>query len=170
MVFGSVERHGGVLDVESGIEEGTAFHIFLPLIEAAIVHDSITPALSIQGNLETILLVDDEDNLRNTIAEVLQGLGYHVIEACDGDQALSLYLEHQEQIKLILSDIVMPGMGGVELAREIRKMNNNIPIILATGYDRELVTSGNKDIANCHVLSKLILPTFGGHPEISYYL
>ncbi|WP_018294437.1 PAS domain S-box protein [Mariprofundus ferrooxydans] len=154
MVFGSIERHGGVLDVESDIGKGTAFHIYLPLIQAAVVNDSIPPSFSIQGNAETILLVDDEDNLRDTTSEVLQGLGYQVIEACDGDQALRLYLEHHEQIELILSDIVMPGMGGVELAREIRKLNDNIPIILATGYDRALVTSGNADISNCHVLSK----------------
>ncbi|ATX78837.1 PAS/PAC sensor hybrid histidine kinase [Mariprofundus aestuarium] len=154
MVFGSIERHGGILEVESQPGEGTAFHIYLPLVEAPIIDATIADDSSVQGNQETILLADDEESLRLTTSEVLQGLGYQVIEASDGEQALSLFLQHQDQIDLILSDIVMPGIGGVDLAKEIRKMGSNVPIILATGYDRELVTSGNAVIANCEILTK----------------
>lgn len=154
MVFGSVERHGGILEVESCPGQGTSFHIYLPLVISSVASNNMQPQVTVRGNMETILLADDEENLLSTTSEVLQELGYHVIEATNGEQALSLYIQHRGQIDLILSDIVMPGIGGVELASEIRKINSDIPIILATGYDRELVTSGKADIETCRILTK----------------
>ncbi|ATX82710.1 PAS/PAC sensor hybrid histidine kinase [Mariprofundus ferrinatatus] len=154
MVIGSIERLGGVVEVETKQGEGSAFNIYLPLVHSPVIQveeAAVTPA---SGNMETILLADDEESLRTTTSEVLQGLGYTVIEARDGEEALSLYHKHQKEVALLLSDIVMPGIGGVELAQRLRRMDSKLPIILATGYDKELVTSGQAAIEGCEILTK----------------
>jgi len=136
MVYGAIQTHFGYIDMES-TPTNTAFHIYLPLIsvdsiEAGKLQDEI-----IQGKSETILLVDDDPDMRTVTCEVLQSLNYTVIKAQDGQQALNLFQHHGENIDIILTDIVMPVMGGHELARHARQLKKDIPIIFASGYDKK---------------------------------
>jgi len=153
MVYGCVQMHGGIIDVESEPGSGTAFHIYLPLINTAA-----TPAAesspTISGHGELILLVDDEACMLETSGEVLRSMSYDVLEAADGEQALALFKMHQHDIALIITDIVMPKMGGVDLAKYVRKLDTDIPIIFATGYDKEHAFSGKSTIDQSIVVNK----------------
>ncbi|GAV21459.1 two-component system, cell cycle sensor histidine kinase and response regulator CckA [Mariprofundus micogutta] len=137
MVFGAVKTHRGVVDVESVEGKGATFHVYIPLFESTrSVLDSPKQQLVIQGRGETILLVDDQQQITDTGKEVLESLGYHVLIAADGQQALNLFEAHLDEIDLIIIDVVMPVMGGIEAAGLIRRRKPQVKIMMSTGYDK----------------------------------
>jgi len=145
MVYGAVQSHGGIIEVESEMGAGTSFLIYLPLVEFNGDIEAASDSSKVLGAGETILLVDDEYSMRETTSEVLESLGYKVFKASDGEQALEIFKARQQEIALILTDIVMPKMGGIELAKCIRQLDKRAPIIFATGYDKESeFTDGNQ--------------------------
>ncbi|PJA33859.1 MAG: hybrid sensor histidine kinase/response regulator [Zetaproteobacteria bacterium CG_4_9_14_3_um_filter_49_83] len=157
MVFGSIERHDGFIELESELGVGSAFHIYLPLSEAPDESQSVqaVASVSVAQRHETILLVDDDIALREVAREVLCSMGYSVLSAMNGEEALAIFRQHQQEINLVLTDVIMPGMGGVELAKRLREGGSDIPIILATGYDREHALHGGEvNISRSHLLSK----------------
>jgi len=144
MVKGTIESHNGVIDVESIVGEGTTFSFCLPLSEhnpdqADHPHNKQHKDMLSIGAGECILLVDDEPVVREVNRAILEDLGYRVIEAADGLQAMSIFAAQQADVKLIIMDVVMPRMGGIKAADGIRKMSAVMPIIFATGYDRSQV-------------------------------
>ncbi len=154
MAFGSIQRHGGVVEVESEVGKGTAFHLYLPLQEK-VEKDEVEEAVAaVKSRGETILLVDDDENVRRTACEVLRSLGYKVLEASDGRQAIEVYSAKQDSIDLLIIDVVMPEMGGVEAVRKIREINPALPVIFATGYDKQAALEKEGTLANSMVLSK----------------
>jgi len=139
MVFGAVKSHHGFVEVDSIEGEGSTFHIYIPLLEQ---ENSVMP-LSRQlqvanGHGETILLVDDEEYIIETGKEVLETLGYQVLTATNGQQAVAIFEAHPEDIDLCIFDIVMPVLGGDEAAKQVRLMQPDAKIIFATGYDKNL--------------------------------
>ncbi len=135
MVFGAVENHHGFIEVRSNKGIGSVFEIYLPVTEAKV----ITPeekTYSHQGNGETILIVDDEKALIDISSQLLEMMGYHVLIAHNGLEAIDVFTEHKREIKAILMDVVMPKCGGVEAAAHIRKDNPDVGIIFVTGYDQ----------------------------------
>lgn len=156
MVFGTVETHQGFIEVASEEGKGSTFHIYIPLLEPSemIVALEKTAEESIKKpSGEVILLVDDESQVRKTTAEVLESMGYRVLQAEDGLKAMDVFKSHQHECSLVILDVVMPHCGGVEAATGIRKTNPNIPILFVSGYDREKVL-GDCQIHNSQVLSK----------------
>ncbi|MDQ6987243.1 MAG: ATP-binding protein [Mariprofundaceae bacterium] len=154
MVFGAIQTHQGYVDVQSVKGEGTIFHIYIPLLEQQMPDSS--PAADeevICGQSETILLVDDDRQVRETTAEVLEAMGYKVLLAVDGLEALAVFKAHQHEISLAILDVVMPRCGGAQLAGRIREIQPDLPIIFATGYDKEHVLDGEQ-IKNSEILSK----------------
>lgn len=138
MVFGAIQRIQGTITVESARHKGTTFHLYLPRIEQEATTISTSDDHSdviVQGNGETILLVDDAADVRDAISEVLTGIGYRVLTACDGKDALHQFTLHQQEIQAVISDVVMPHMGGKELFRKLRQLNPRLPFLLITGYD-----------------------------------
>ncbi len=136
MVYGSIHEHGGILDVQSKEGDGTCMHVYLPLTEAnEDVTAPMNNAVPLRGNGETILLVDDSNSLRESGKRLLEHLGYKVLLAEDGYDAMAVFNEHTDAIDLVMMDIVMPKMGGVEAANKIRGVNPDLPVIFATGYD-----------------------------------
>jgi len=157
MVFGAVETHQGLIDVESEEGVGTTFHIYIPLLESSELVATNTAdeeELSNQANGELILLADDELQVRETTAEVLLSMGYKVLQAADGVEAQDIFNRHQE-CRLVILDVVMPHCGGVEAAKNIRKINADIPIIFISGYDREKVLK-DVQMTNSQILDKPI--------------
>jgi len=139
MVYGIVQDHHGCMDIISQPEHGTSIHIFLPIGDSA--SDELQSRGICRGHGETILLVDDQQHVRESCREVLESLGYMVLEACDGVEAFQLYLDQAAEISAVVSDVMMPRMQGGELARRIKQHNPALPVMLVSGYDRDDVLS-----------------------------
>ncbi|NWF36318.1 PAS domain S-box protein [Mariprofundus sp. KV] len=142
MVYGAVQAHGGCIEVDSRKGKGTCFNIYLPLLSSNI-EETATSSLYVteimDGEGETILLVDDDTLLVNTVREILEDMKYNIITASNGREAIDAFIAHRHEIKLIIMDVVMPQLGGVEALLEIRKVEPAIPCIFTTGYDRSKV-------------------------------
>lgn len=156
MVYGAVKNHRGEIEVESLQGQGTTFSIYLPLASADIASkeaQTSQPDLA-RGNGELVLVADDELQVREVVKAVLEKLGYMAITAEDGISAADLHKKHAHEISLVILDVVMPKMGGIDAANLIRKSNPDVPIIFATGYDRETALEAQQDIANNLILNK----------------
>lgn len=140
-VYGTVKQHGGMILVESKIGEGTTFKILLPTAERLTDANAAKEQqkLPSPGGTETILLAEDDDAVRNVINRVLTRAGYQVIEAQDGQEALTIFTAYADQIDLALLDMVMPMMGGAEVAREIQAKRPAVKILFNTGYSEDTV-------------------------------
>ena len=135
MILGMVQSHQGVIEVESTPNKGTTFHVYLPIVEnEPNKTHTINQAHQEHAQGERILLIDDDDEVRETTAEVLESLGYDVIQASDGLQGLQCF-EQYPQIKTVIVDVVMPNMGGIEFAKQLRQQHTGMGIIFLTGYD-----------------------------------
>ena len=134
-VYGIVKQHSGFIDAESTSGEGTTFMIYLPAIDEQVEADITKGEFQTQtGRGETILVVEDDDATRNAICEILEAQGYTVFFAKDGAVALSELEARAGAIELIISDLVMPNMGGRDLYDEVSERYPNIKMVLITGY------------------------------------
>jgi CheY-like chemotaxis protein len=115
--------------------------MYLPVAESAVEKEAQAVHLPLLGGTETILVAEDEEALQNLARDVLVGLGYTVLLAKDGEEAVEMYREHRDRIDLLLLDIVMPRMGGPEAYERIREQGGDVPLILMTGYSTETVQS-----------------------------
>jgi CheY-like chemotaxis protein len=134
-VYGIVKQSGGYIFAHSELGHGTTFRIYLPRVEGteeAVHCDS--SAIPEMGGSETVLLVEDEESVRQLVRETLQSRGYHVIEAQNGEQALRAANEMNGPIHLLLTDVVMPGMGGKELAQQILQEHPGTRVLFLSGY------------------------------------
>jgi len=134
MAYGYINQIGGALDVESSTGSGTTIHIYIPRDEQT-QNRPLDKGL-ISGDGETILVVDDDKIFRESTCEVLRRMGYLTMAARDGAEAIQLFGQHQDSIRLILMDILMPGIRGVQAVKEIRRISETVPVIYLTAYDR----------------------------------
>jgi signal transduction histidine kinase/CheY-like chemotaxis protein len=142
-VFGIVRQAGGFLEVESEIGVGTAFCIFLPVSDQpetlAVVPESIAPVVMSAGG-ETVLLVEDEDDIRELATLMLEDKGYRVLSAPDAEQALLIAEQHAAEIKALITDVVMPRINGVQLAELMANIIPNIRVLFVSGHSQESVS------------------------------
>jgi len=136
LVYSIVQGHKGFVDVESAPGIGTQFHVYLPVQSASMVQRSEEDGVdaAILGGSERVLLVEDEDLLRAVMANALRQHGYSVLEASDGEEALEVFGESGKDIDLVLSDIGLPKLSGIELFRRLKERSPGLVEILATGY------------------------------------
>ena len=145
MCYGAIKSHAGTIIVQNKIGEGTGFQIYIPVSDDDALNQSCVASGTLTiGIGQTILLADDKKQLRDSQKEVLQTLGYKVLEAENGKEAVSLFKEHQSNIALILMDITMPVMGGVAATEHIRASQADARIIYVTGYDRDSTLNGER--------------------------
>jgi len=140
-VYGFVERSGGNIRVNSTPGKGSEFAIYLPLQTAGSSGEkSDTRRLSQTGGDETILLVDDENDLLETADMMLSRLGYTVIATASPHEAINLFTEKQDEIDLLMSDVVMPGgINGYELAHQLQELRPDLKVLMTSGYDSKRV-------------------------------
>lgn len=144
MVFATVKRHEGMIDIASRPGEGTAVHVFLPRVSRPGRGSGEVPAVSLPGareKLETILVAEDNHELRRMLARILKALGYRVLEAADGQEACTLLEAGNERVDLVLADVVMPRMGGVELFLHARSLRPRLAFLFSSGYAEEDIGS-----------------------------
>ena len=139
-VFGIVQQHQGWINVYSEVGRGTTFRIYLPRLTAVAGQKTEQPAaITLRGGNETILLVEDDSFLRASIQNALLQLGYRVFEAATGTEALEIWQQHHEEIRLLLTDMVMPGgITGMDLGEQLLKDNPGLKVIYTSGYSAEI--------------------------------
>ena len=138
MGYGALKTHNGVIEVgSSSAEKGTTMHVYIPLIESGTYETGkVREDAVLDGKGETILLVDDNKTVLEIGRDVLEGLGYCILTAEDGLAAIELYSERKDEIDLLILDVVMPCLGGMEALQGIREMNPDVKAFFATGYDK----------------------------------
>ena len=131
--YGIVKNHGGFIDVDSAPGEGATFHVYLPASEKAVLEEGENLTELFKGN-ETVLLVDDEQMIIEVGQEVLSALGYKVLVATSGHEALQIFQGRWNAIDLVMLDLIMPGLSGGETFDQLRKIKPGISVLLCSGY------------------------------------
>ncbi len=132
-VYGIIKSHGGYINVYSELDQGTTFTIYLPASGKEAVEDAEVTADIIKGS-GTILLIDDEKMILEVGRELLEELGYTVLPAMSGQEAIDVFQKEQDKIDLIIMDMIMPGMSGSETFDRLKEINPDVKILLSSGY------------------------------------
>ncbi|SDC29127.1 PAS domain S-box-containing protein [Sphingomonas sp. YR710] len=156
MVYGFIQQTGGQVDIASTLGEGTRICLYLPAhLDAAGEEPVILDEFAAMGSAtETILVVEDDDDVRAYTVEMLRELGYRVVEAHDPLSALRLLERQDEPIKLLFTDVVMPGMSGRELVEAARALQPDLRVLYASGYPRDAITQAGRLDEGVELLSK----------------
>ncbi|WP_136515985.1 PAS domain S-box protein [Geomonas edaphica] len=159
IVYGIVQQHKGFIDVESEAGVGTTFHIYLPVLQEqapAKVRGAVREELPCGD--ETILVVEDEEHVRDLVNEALKQFGYSTILAVDGADALEKYREHRGSIALVFTDLIMPRMSGRELYDELKREDPAVRILFTSGYTADMLTDLETVVPHVEILMKPISP------------
>jgi two-component system cell cycle sensor histidine kinase/response regulator CckA len=138
-VYGIVKQSGGYIWVESSPGRGTVVRVVLPRVDATAVDRGPTVEGRPARGSETLLLVEDDDTVRTLARRVLDRQGYHVLEARNGAEALRIAESAERRIDLVISDIVMPELGGRQLVERLRRIRPDVPVLLMSGYTNDAV-------------------------------
>jgi CheY-like chemotaxis protein len=136
--FGIVKQHNGYIIVTSSLSKGTTFDIYLPLADVT-GRPRASGGAEVKGGSETILVLEDDADVRRMIAKILSGQGYVALEASNGDDAIRVYREHRDRIGLVIMDVVMPGKNGKEVFDEIANIDPRVKAIFMSGYTGDIV-------------------------------
>jgi two-component system cell cycle sensor histidine kinase/response regulator CckA len=159
-VYGMVNQHEGWIEVESKIGQGATFNIYFKATEPLPEKAPEPPKIpEVRGGKETVLVVEDEDVLRELVREILEAHGYAVLEAANGLDALNVWDKAGHKADLLLTDMAMPhGMSGRDLAAKLQKDNPRLPVIFSSGYSQEMLERNAKTLEGQTFLSKPYRP------------
>jgi two-component system cell cycle sensor histidine kinase/response regulator CckA len=135
--YGIIKNHGGIITVYSEQGKGTTFNIYLPASGKKVAIEKKKPAEAILKGSGTVLFVDDEDVVIYVGKKMLKEIGYKVLPAVSGKEAVEVYEEHKDEIDLVILDVIMPGMSGGEVYDRIKEINPDIKVLLSSGYSVE---------------------------------
>jgi PAS domain S-box-containing protein len=156
-VYGIIKQSGGYIWVHSVVGRGTTFKIYLPRVESTGQAAHVAAPVDyrrVEPGTETILLVEDEPNLRYLARQYLEKQGYKVIEAADGAVAMQIAVAHDKVIHLLLTDVIMPGMNGRELAQRICEIRPNVKVLYMSGYTEDVIGHDGTLEAGVRLLQK----------------
>ncbi len=143
-----IRGHSGFINVYSEVGKGTQFSIYLPALKETSQYESDKQDLLPRGNGETILIIDDESAILEVTQKTLESFGYKVLTATDGAEGVAMFAEHKDDIKVVLTDMMMPVMNGIATIKAIRKISKNVEIIgssgLENGNEKEALSLGAK--------------------------
>ena len=162
MVYGIIEQHHGHIAITSRQGKGTSVSIHLPLHDQEAVditeQESDATTAHLSGN-ETILLAEDEEMVRDLAITVLTEAGYHVFATSDGREALTTFTAHADAVDLVLLDVVMPHMSGLEVYRAIKAQRPHIPILFSSGYSHDILGDAPEVLKKHQLLTKPYRPS-----------
>lgn len=138
IVYGIVKQHDGHIDCYSEPDVGTVFKIYLPLTETA-AEDEEAVSLPLIGGSETVLIAEDDPYIRIVVREMLSEFGYKVLEASDGEEAVKVFREHDDEIQLLLLDVIMPKLNGKEVFDTVSKIRPDVKAIFMSGYTADIL-------------------------------
>ncbi|HTP64097.1 MAG TPA: response regulator [Geobacteraceae bacterium] len=156
--YGIIKRHKGYITCSGGSGKGTIFNLYLPLVTTVQVRESSAAPVWLPGGKEVILLAEDDDQVRSFCRELLERYGYKVFDAADGNEALARFIEHRNEIDLLILDVIMPRKNGREVHVEIIRMNPGMRVIFVSGYTADVFTEGEPAGKDVHFLAKPIIP------------
>ena len=158
--YGLIKQHNGWIEVESKVGTGSTFKIFLPATtKKSEPEQKSGPSPQSLGGKETILVVEDEEPVRQFLSDLLAECGYKVRQASNGVEALRVWREHKKEIDLLLTDVVMPEkISGIELADKLWKDNQHLKVIFTSGYSRELLDEHFRSRSDLNFLPKPYQP------------
>lgn len=157
-VYGIVTQSGGNIEVETAPGVGTSFRIFLPRVDSPVSPETPRPSGEAGRGSETVLLAEDDQSVRQLVQKILQRGGYTVLEAVDGEQAIQLCCNYPGRIHLLITDVVMPRMSGMDLARQIRALRPDLHVLLVSGHTESGVRRRGVTDPNTIVLQKPFEP------------
>lgn len=140
-VYGIVKQTGGYVIVQSEEGRGSSFHIYLPRVEEAAETNAAPVTRGAEGGTETVLLVEDEESVRQLVRETLAAKGYQVLEAENGEAGLTSAAALNGKIDLVITDVVMPGMGGRELVKQLAQTRPETKVLYLSGYTEDAIVS-----------------------------
>ncbi|HVN95315.1 MAG TPA: response regulator [Syntrophorhabdaceae bacterium] len=138
-VYGIVKQQNGYINVQSALNQGSTFRIYLPIVFSDLEEVKPARAIHVVGGSETILIGEDEEDIRKFIREILESYGYKVIEAADGEEVVERFIEHEERIDLLILDIIMPKKNGMDAYEEIRNRDGNLKVMFMSGYASDFI-------------------------------
>ncbi|PJZ70464.1 hypothetical protein CH373_05165 [Leptospira perolatii] len=136
LVYGIIQNHIGFIDVDTAVGRGTIFRVYLPILKYANRPDKkvVKDYYDIQGGTETILLIEDEEMLRELVGAMLESKGYKVLKASNGEEGLRLFSDHAGDIDLVITDLGLPGLHGSEVIKAIKTLDFDAKVVLASGF------------------------------------
>ena len=158
IAYGIMKQHDGYINVYSEPGKGTTFKLYLPQIRSEIKTAHVQESIPFLSGIETILLAEDDSGVRNLTRKVLEESGYTVIEAVDGEDAVSKVTEHKERIQLVILDVVMPKKNGKEVYEEIKKTAPGIRVLFTSGYTANTMQTREFLDKGLHFIPKPVSP------------
>jgi len=157
-VYGIIRQHEGFINVHSESGHGTTFRIYLPILDPAGQEEETAASPHPQRGIETVLLVEDDEYVRESNGELLRNFGYEVIEAVDGEDALQKFALHKDRIDLIILDVIMPRKSGKEVYDSVRKFGSDVKVLFTSGYTAEIITQQGILDKKLQIIAKPIAP------------
>ena len=154
IVYSTVKQFGGAIEVQSAPNTGTNVLIYFPSVEGGAAPSSQREEATLPRGTETILVVEDEDTVRRLTVRILESLGYHVLEARHGGEALLICERHKEPLHMVLTDVVMPHIGGQDLVERLRQIRKDFKVLYMSGFTDQSFVHGGQGVRSAPLLIK----------------